>query len=165
MSNKWVIMERGGGKWELHQNSMLIGQYFHEIDSKKRLTIPSKWRKSLGEKVVVTTGLDKSLFLFTYSEWEAIATKLSSISFGNSESRSFNRFFLSNAFEVDVDKQGRVVIPETLARYSNLSSTIVLAGMYNRIEIWDEKAWKVCLSQSENTADTMAEDLHKLGVL
>ena len=75
-------MVEGGGKWEPYQIDMLIGQYNHEIDSKKRLTLPSKWRKCLGEKVIVTSGLDKSLFLFTQSEWQIIATKLSSAGFG-----------------------------------------------------------------------------------
>ena len=82
---------------------MLIGQYTHELDSKKRLTLPAKWRKVLGSKVVVTNGLDNSLFVFSQKEWESIAEKLGSLSLGNSESRNFNRFFLSNAFEIDID--------------------------------------------------------------
>ncbi len=145
--------------------SMLIGHYTHEIDSKKRLTLPSKWRKSLGAKVVLTTGLDKSLFLFTVSEWEQMANKLSALSLGSSESRNFNRFFLSNAFELDIDTQGRVVIPEALREYANLKDTLVLAGMYTRIEVWNEDAWKACLSDSVHKADTVAEELSKLGVI
>ncbi len=144
---------------------MLIGHYTHEIDSKKRLTLPSKWRKSLGEKVVLTTGLDKSLFLFTVTEWEQMAKKLSSLSIGSSESRNFNRFFLSNAFELDIDSQGRVVIPEVLREYADLKETLVLAGMYTRIEVWNEEAWNACLANSLHKVDTVAEELSKLGVI
>ncbi len=146
-------------------NVMLIGHYTHEIDSKKRLTLPSKWRKSLGEKVVLTTGLDKSLFLFTVTEWEQMAKKLTSLSIGSSESRNFNRFFLANAFELDIDSQGRVVIPEVLREYADLKETLVLAGMYTRIEVWNEVAWKTRLSDSLHKADIVAEELSKLGVI
>ncbi len=144
---------------------MLIGQYTHELDSKKRLTLPAKWRKSLGEKIVVTTGLDTSLFLFSVSEWEKMAEKLSSVGLGNSESRNFNRFFLSNAFEVDIDTQGRIVVPDTLKTYAKLSGKLVLAGMYKHIEIWDEDAWNACLKESTTSANAVAEELNKLGVL
>ena len=99
------------------KNVMLIGQYTHELDPKKRLTLPAKWRKELGDKVVVTNGLDNSLFLFSTKEWEKIAEKLASLSLGNSESRNFNRFFLSNAFEVDIDTQGRILLPEPCHRH------------------------------------------------
>lgn len=144
---------------------MLIGQYIHELDSKKRLTLPAKWRKSLGETVVVTSGLDSSLFLFSSDEWGKIAEKLSSLSIGNSESRNFNRFFLSNAFETEIDSQGRIVVPETLKIHAKLSKKLVLVGMHKRIEIWDEEAWNTCISLSTQNANTVAEELSKLGVI
>lgn len=147
------------------KNVMLIGQYTHELDPKKRLTLPAKWRKELGDKVVVTNGLDNSLFLFSTKEWEKIAEKLASLSLGNSESRNFNRFFLSNAFEVDIDTQGRILLPETLAQYAKLRGKLVLAGMYKRIEIWNEEAWNECMETSAKDANQVAETLSSIGVL
>lgn len=144
---------------------MLIGQYTHELDSKKRLTLPAKWRKVLGSKVVVTNGLDNSLFVFSQKEWESIAEKLGSLSLGNSESRNFNRFFLSNAFEIDIDTQGRIVLPENLTNYASLRGKLVLAGMYKRVEIWNEEAWGNCMKISKENADKVAETLSVIGVL
>ena len=92
---------------------MLIGQYKHDLDPKKRLTLPSKWRSDLGKKVVVTNGLDSSLFVFPVKEWEKVAEKLSQSGFGNKDTRDFNRFILGNAFETDVDAAGRIVICNT----------------------------------------------------
>jgi MraZ protein len=144
---------------------MIIGQYTHEIDSKKRLTLPAKWRKSLGDRVVMTSGLDTSLFVFSVSEWNVIAEKLASSSLGNSEARNFNRFFLSNAFEIDIDAQGRIVIPENLKQFAKLGDKVVLAGMYKRIEVWDEVLWNMCMEKSKQNANSVAEALSSLGVL
>lgn len=144
---------------------MLIGQYTHELDPKKRLTLPSKWRVNLGKKVVVTSGLDNSLFIFPVKEWEKVAEKLSQSGFGNIDTRSFNRFILGNAFETDVDAAGRIVIPDTLKEFAHLSTKIVLAGMYSRIELWDEKAWKSNISKVNGEADALAGKLSELGIL
>lgn len=146
-------------------NNMLIGQYNHELDSKKRLTLPSKWRANLGKKVVVTSGLDSSLFVFPVKEWEAFALKLSQSGFGNLDTRNFNRFILGNAFEVDVDAAGRIVIPDTLKDFAHLSNKIVLAGMYSRVEIWDESAWATYTAKVSKEADVLASKLNDLGVL
>ena len=116
---------------------MLIGTYTHDLDPKKRLTLPSKWRNDLGKKVVVTNGLDNSLFIFSVNEWGKVAEKLSTSGFGNKDTRDFNRFMLGNAFETDVDKSGRIVIPDTLKTFAKLSNKIVLAGMHSRVEVWN----------------------------
>ena len=144
---------------------MLIGKYTHELDPKKRLTLPSKWRTDLGKKVVVTSGLDNSLFLFPIKEWEVVAEKLAQSGFGNHDSRSFNRFILANAFETDVDAAGRIVIPDTLKSFARLSEKVVLAGMYSRIEIWDESAWDANISKVNGEADVLAGKLSELGIL
>ena len=124
-------------EWELQNTSqniaMLIGQYTHDLDPKKRLTLPAKWRNDLGKKVVVTNGLDSSLFIFPVDEWEEVATKLSQSGFGNKDTRDFNRFILGNAFETDVDAAGRIVIPETLKKFAKLGDKVVLAGMHSRV--------------------------------
>lgn len=144
---------------------MLIGQYTHELDPKKRLTMPAKWRSSLGKKVVVTIGLDGSLFIFSEKQWTDIAEKLASNGFGNADSRSFNRVMLAHAFETDIDAQGRILIPDTLKDAAGLSSTVVLAGMYSRIEMWDEAKWKEYTKKALGEADALAGKLGDLGML
>lgn len=144
---------------------MLIGKYTHELDPKKRLTLPSKWRADLGKKVVVTSGLDTSLFVFPIAEWEIVAQKLAQNSFGNHDTRSFNRFILANAFETDVDASGRIVIPDTLKTFARLSEKVVLAGMYSRIELWDEGAWDANIAKVNGEADALASKLSDLGIL
>ena len=160
-------MDSSGAKWELFFTikDMLIGKYTHELDPKKRLTLPSKWRSDLGKKVVVTNGLDNSLFVFGVKEWEIVAQKLAQSGFGNQDSRSFNRFILGNAFETDVDAAGRIVIPDTLKNVAHLSEKVVLAGMYSRIEIWDEKAWEANIAKVNGEADALASKLNDLGIL
>src|SRR3989344_6583148 len=132
---------------------MLIGQYTHDLDPKKRLTLPSKWRSDLGKKVVVTNGLDNSLFVFPIKEWDKVAEKLSQSGFGNKDTRDFNRFMLGNAFETDVDAAGRIVIPDTLKEFAKLSSKVVLTGMHSRVEIWDENTWKHFTAKVSGEAD------------
>lgn len=144
---------------------MLIGKYTHDLDPKKRLTLPSKWRTDLGKKVVVTSGLDNSLFVFGVKEWEVVAQKLSQSGLGNQDSRSFNRFLLANAYETDVDAAGRIVIPDSLKDFAKLSDKVVLAGMYSRIELWDEKAWNANISKVNGEADALASKLNDLGVI
>ena len=144
---------------------MLIGQYTHDLDPKKRLTLPSKWRTDLGKKVVVTRGLDNSLFVFPLKEWEVVAQKLAQSGLGNQDSRSFNRFILGNAFETDVDASGRIVIPDTLKAFAHLGEKVVLAGMYSRVELCDEASWKANIAKVNGEADALASKLDDLGIL
>lgn len=144
---------------------MLIGQYTHELDPKKRLTLPAKWRVSLGKKVVVTNGLDSSLFIFPIKEWEKVAEKLSQSGFGNKDTRDFNRFILGNAFETDIDSAGRIVIPDTLKAFAKLEGKVVCAGMHSRIELWDENAWNHFTTKISGEADVLAGKLSDLGIL
>lgn len=158
-------MGQSGRFASLDITDMLIGKYTHDLDPKKRLTLPSKWRADLGKKVVVTNGLDNSLFVFPIKEWEIMALKLSQGGFGNQDSRSFNRFMLGNAFETDVDSAGRIVIPDALKDFAKLSCKVVLAGMYSRIELWDEKAWEANIAKVNGEADALASKLHDLGII
>jgi len=144
---------------------MLIGQYTHDLDPKKRLTLPSKWRSDLGKKVVVTNGLDTSLFIFPIKEWQIVAERLSQSGFGNKDTRDFNRFILGNAFETDVDAAGRIVIPDTLKAFAKLSGKVVLAGMHSRVEIWDEESWKHITAKVNGEADALAGKLSELGII
>jgi len=144
---------------------MLIGEYTHTLDAKNRLSLPAKFRKELGKKVVVTYGLDRCLFVYPVRDWERVSQKLSELSVGKSDTRGFSRFILAGAVEVDVDSIGRILIPDFLKEYSNLSGKVVFAGVYNRVEIWNDTAWSDYKGRIEKQADTLAEKLGDVGVL
>jgi MraZ protein len=144
---------------------MLIGEYKHTLDPKKRLSLPSKWREELGKKLVVTRGLDNCLFVYPLREWEKITEKIGQLPLGQADTRSFNRFFLSGAVEVEVDSVGRILVPDFLKDFAKLASNVVLAGIHNRIEIWDEEAWTSYKRTIESQADALAEKLGEIGVL
>lgn len=144
---------------------MLLGEYVHLLDSKRRLSLPSKFRKELGRKVVVTRGLDNCLFLYSLREWEKISERLGGLSFAQADTRGFNRFMLSGAIESDVDKAGRILIPDFLCDFAGLSEKVVVAGIHNRVEIWNERAWSGYKRRIEKQADQMAEKLGEIGVL
>lgn len=143
---------------------MFIGEYNHSIDDKQRLAIPVKFREDLAKGAVVTRGLDSSLFLFPREEWDKLAEKLASLPLGKSDSRAFARLMLAGAMDVKLDKQGRVVIPEYLRKFAGLGKNVVVAGLYNRLEIWDEKAWTKYKDSTEGDASQIAENLGELGV-
>ncbi len=144
--------------------NMFIGEYTHSVDDKKRLSVPAKFRKELGKKAVVTHGLNNCLVIYPMPKWKKIAEKLSNFSEGQSDSRGFRRFMLAGAVEVDVDTIGRVLIPDFLKQYANLKDKVVLTGVYDRVEVWDEAAWKTYKAQMAADADRMAEKLGESGV-
>lgn len=144
---------------------MLIGEYKHTLDPKKRLSLPSKWRKELGTSLVVTRGLDNCLFVYPLIEWQKITEKIGQLPLGQADTRSFNRFFLSGAVEVEVDSVGRILVPDFLKDFATLSTNVVLAGIHNRIEIWDEEKWTEYKRKIEIEADSLAEKLGEIGVL
>ena len=143
---------------------MFIGEYQHIIDPKKRLAVPSKFRSELKNKVVVTRGLDKCLFIYTVKSWKELADKLGSLPVGEAATRSFIRLTLAGAIDVEVDKQGRILIPDYLREYAALGKNVVIAGVYNRLEIWDEIKWSEYKKNAEKNTDEIAEQLGKLGV-
>ena len=144
---------------------MLIGEYKHTLDPKKRLSVPSKWRKDLGKKLIVTRGLDNCLFVYPQKEWQKITEKIGQLPLGQADTRSFNRFFLSGAVEVEVDSVGRILVPDFLKDFAHLDLKVVLAGIHDRVEIWDEKQWTEYKTQIESQADALAEKLGQIGVL
>lgn len=143
---------------------MFIGEYQHNLDQKGRLAIPVKFRKDLAKGAVVTRGLDASLFLFPKEEWGKLAEKLASLPLGQANSRAFARLMLAGAMDVQIDKQGRVVIPEYLRSYASLKKSVVVAGLYNRLELWEEKKWEEYKKKTEKEAGDIAEQLGELGV-
>ena len=144
---------------------MLIGEYLHTLDSKKRLSLPAKFRKEVGKKVVVTRGLDACLFMFPQATWKGIAEKLEKLPFGQSDTRGMSRFLLAGAVETEVDGAGRILIPDYLKEFADLRSRVVLAGVSDRVEIWNEKTWEEYKRRIEKGADQMAQTLGELGIL
>lgn len=143
---------------------MFIGEYQHNLDDKGRLAIPAKFRRDLQKGAVVTRGLDNCLFLYTKTEWAKLAEKLATLPFSQSNSRAFSRLMLAGAMDVEVDKQGRVVLPEYLRNFAGLKKNAIIAGLYSRIEIWDETKWSEYKSQTEAQSNEIAEHMAELGV-
>lgn len=144
---------------------MFIGEYTHSIDDKGRLAMPKKIAHGLGKNVVITRGLDGALFVYPKKEWERIALKLQNLSFTSADSRGFNRFMLSGASECELDSAGRVLIPEYLRVFGKIASKVVVAGVSDRVEIWDEERWSAYKASIESNADALAEKLAQVGVL
>jgi len=141
---------------------MLIGEYRYSIDDKKRVSVPARWQVELGKKVIVTRGLDGCLFLFSQKEWKKLVDKISKLPLGQRDSRGFQRMMLSGAMEVSIDSLGRILIPDYLKRYADLKKKVVIVGLYNHIEIWDETRWEEYQSRSEKEVGDMAERLSEL---
>lgn len=144
---------------------MLIGEFIHTIDDKNRVALPAKFRKDLGKTVVLAPGLDRSIFMLTLNEWKKVAQRLSEGSFLQSDNRSFNRFIFGGAVEVDVDAQGRVLIPDFLSKRAGLKTKVALIGVDSRVEIWNEKTWNDYKQVVELEADQLAEKLGQVGIL
>jgi len=142
---------------------MLLGEYTHTIDNKNRVSLPAKFRKEVGKKVVVTRGLDNCLFIYPVKEWNKIAGKLASMSTGQAGARGINRFMLSGADDVDVDNVGRMLIPEHLKSFAKLGEKVVFAGVHSRIELWNEIRWLEYKKKIESEADDLAEKLGEVG--
>lgn len=155
-------------KWHVSfplRNTMLIGQHVHTLDPKKRISLPAKFRKELGKKVVLTNGLDNCIFVYSIKEWQAIASKLGNLGFGNASTRSFNRFLLGGAEEVEIDSAGRILVPDFLKDFAQLKEKVVLTGVQNRVEIWDETRWSTYVKGVAKEADSLAEKLGEVGLI
>jgi len=143
---------------------MFIGEYNHNLDNKGRLAVPVKFRNDLKKGVVITKGLDGCLFLYTISEWKILAEKLSKLPISQSNTRAFARLMLAGAMDAQVDKQGRIVLPDYLRKYASLKKKVIIGGLYNRLEIWDEEAWGKYKNKTEKESEDIAEKLGELGV-
>ncbi len=143
---------------------MFIGEFQHNIDDKGRLAVPVKFRNDFKAGAVVTRGLDKSLFLYTKAEWKKLAEKLAALPISQSKSRAFARLMLAGAMDVSLDKQGRLVLPDYLRKYAAINKKTVLAGLYNRVEIWSHDEWEQYKQGAEANSNDIAEALGELGV-
>jgi len=143
---------------------MLIGEYTYTLDTKRRLAVPVKFRKLLGKKAVITKGLDNCLFLFPMKEWEKLAEKFSQLPLGQADARGFARFMLASASDVTIDSLGRILIPDYLKKHAKMKKKVVITGLLNKIEIWDEKEWDNYKTKTAKEAGSIAERLGALGI-
>ncbi len=143
---------------------MLIGEYQHTLDTKKRLAIPAKLRKELGEKMILTRGLNNCLFVYPMQQWDKLTEKLSQLPMGQGDTRSFLRLLFSGAVEVELDQLGRILVPDYLKEYAGLTSKVVVAGIFDRLEVWDEDRWTNYKTEVEKNTDMIAEKLGELGL-
>ncbi len=144
---------------------MLIGEHKHSLDPKKRLAIPAKFRKELGEGAVITRGLDTCLFVFPRQHFNTLVEKIATLPVSQKDGRSFSRLILSGAVEVQFDSLGRILIPEYLKAFAGLAKDVVITGVYTRLEIWDAKRWEGYKENLEKNSDAIAEKLGELGMI
>jgi MraZ protein len=159
---------RSGVKWCVNSKSevkyLFIGEYQHSIDPKGRVIIPSKFRDGLGEKFIVTKGLDECLFAYSSEEWSIIEAKLKTLPFTDKDVRAFVRFFFAGAAECESDKQGRILIPQNLRDYAGLEKDIYVIGVSSRVELWDKLKWENYCGNENVGTDEIAKKMAELGI-
>lgn len=142
---------------------MFMGEYNHTIDAKGRLIVPAKFREILGDNFIVTKGLDGCLFVYPNDEWTRFEEKLKSLPLTNKNARQFTRFFLAGAAACEVDKQGRILLPQVLREFASLEKDVVLVGVASRIEIWSRERWDESMNTYDCDMDEVAENMESLG--
>jgi len=146
-------------------HNLLIGEYEHTLDEKKRISLPKNFRSALGKRVVATRGLDNCLYLFSRESWEGVAKKLQSLSFVQAETRGFSRFMFSGAAELDVDEVGRILIPDHQKEFAGLKKRVIFTGVSDRVEVWDAAAWSAYKRRIDKDAEKLAKKLGEIGAL
>lgn len=141
---------------------MFIGEFTHSIDVKGRMALPAKFRSDLEKGAVVTRGIDQCLFVYPLKEWTNLATRIAQLPLSQAQARAFSRLMLAGAMDVEIDRQGRIMIPEYLRGYASLSKRVIVAGLYNRLEIWNEDVWKEYKARTECESQEISE---KLGLI
>ena len=144
---------------------MFMGEYNHTIDAKGRLIVPAKFREILGDNFIVTKGLDGCLFVYPNDEWTRFEEKLKSLPLTNKNARQFTRFFLAGAAACEVDKQGRILLPQVLREFASLEKDVVLVGVASRIEIWSRERWDESMNTYDGDMDEVAENMESLGFI
>lgn len=143
---------------------MFIGEYNHSVDVKGRISMPAKFREQLGETFYLTKGLDESLFVFPESEWKVFEDKLKALPLTNKSARAFVRLFFAGATECTFDKQGRILIPQTLREFSHIEKEAIVIGAGTRIEIWNTTHWEAYNNPDNLSYDEIAEQMADLGI-
>lgn len=143
---------------------MFYGEFQHTVDPKGRVILPSAFREELGEKFILTKGLDDCLFVYSKTEWSNLETKLKTLPLSNKDARAFVRFFFSGATECEADKQGRILIPQNLRSYAGLDKEIFIIGVSTRVEVWDKARWENYNGDENLNPDSIAEKMSMLGI-
>ncbi len=143
---------------------MFIGEYEYKIDKKNRLAIPVKFRDKLKKGMVATRGIDTCLSIYTKESWEKLVKKLRDLPISKSKNRAFNRLMLAGAMDRELDSQGRITLPDFLIKYANLNKNTIIAGLYDRLEIWDKQIWEEYKKRSEASSSDIAEALDEIGI-
>lgn len=143
---------------------MFLGEYQHSLDDKGRFTVPSKFREELGGKFIATRGLDDCIFLYPLQEWENIGKELHSLSFTKADARAFVRLFFSGASELELDKQGRTILPNNLREYASINKDLQIIGVGSRVEIWSNNKWQEYNKKASSSYEEIAESLIDLGI-
>ena len=138
---------------------MLLGEHEHALDDKNRLTLPARLRDQLGDRVVVTRGLDGCLYVYAAAEWAKLAERVGTLDALSREARTMQRFFFASAVDAELDKQGRIVIPANLLEVAGIGREVTVAGIYDHLEIWDRAAWRDQRQTVEGSAEDVAERL------
>jgi MraZ protein len=157
-----------GAKWwvvpKCEVKLLFYGEYQHSVDAKGRVIIPSKFREGLGERFILTKGLDNCLFAYSLEEWSNLEAKLKSLPFTDKDVRAFVRFFFAGAAEAEVDKQGRILIPQNLREYAGLEKDVYIIGVSTRVEVWDKSKWESYSGDENMSAESIAEKMAMLGI-
>lgn len=154
-----------------YHEHMLIGEYSHSFDDKSRISLPAKFRKEMGNKVVIAPGIDNCLFVFTLKGWKDFADRLSKESSSipstvlKADNRNFNRLIIGRAVEVEVDGVGRMLVPEHLRSHAGLTGKSTIVGILNRVEIWDARTWEAYRNEFSKKTDVIAEKLADAGII
>ena len=143
---------------------MFLGEFQHSLDAKGRVTLPAKFREALADGLVITKGMEKCLFVFSRSEWPSLQDKVQSLSLGTKDARQFSRIFFGGATEEELDKQGRVLVPEHLRQYAELDKDAIIVGVSNRLEVWNKENWDAYVREAESSYVEIAEELTDLGL-
>ncbi|MEA1960629.1 MAG: division/cell wall cluster transcriptional repressor MraZ [Bacillota bacterium] len=143
---------------------MFLGEYQHSLDTKGRITVPARFREELGSSFIATKGLDNCIFLYPQDEWTQIESKVKSLPFTRADVRSFARFFFSGAAEMEIDKQGRILVPNNLRDYAGIQKDVIVIGVGSRVEIWSTGRWEHYNETAEASYESIAENLVDLGL-
>ncbi|MGB9679205.1 MAG: division/cell wall cluster transcriptional repressor MraZ [Thermoanaerobacteraceae bacterium] len=143
---------------------MLMGQYEHTLDTKGRIIIPAKFREELGDKFILTKGLDNCLFVYSIDEWSNIESKLKSLPLTKKDARAFMRFFLAGAIECETDRQGRILVPLNLREHAKIEKDVIFIGVSNRVEIWSKEVWEEYSLNTDVSFEEIAEHLEDLDI-
>ncbi|WP_330389553.1 division/cell wall cluster transcriptional repressor MraZ [Geosporobacter ferrireducens] len=157
-------MVKSGGFSLKEVDNLFIGEYLHAIDNKGRVIIPSRFRDELGEKFIVTKGLDNCLFVYPQEEWKTFENKLKQLPLTSRDARAFVRLFFSGATECELDKQGRVTLPNNLRDHARLEKDVITIGVSTRVEIWSKEEWDRYNETADLSYDDIAEKMAELGI-